>query len=579
VAEYEIRLTVDMSYPEPPSNPGPQARPAQEASFGDILSEFETHQHRPEGGGESRKGAVIAVSSDSVYVDIGFKTEGVIALDEFRDAVGNPDVKTGDQVEVSVRGRSSEGYYLLSKIKVERPRDWSGLERAFADKLAIAGTVTASIKGGLSVDVGVRAFLPASRSGAKTPAEMEQLVGQEITCRIIELDTTKEDVVVDRRSILEEEELRGRQQRFDAIEEGAIVRGAVRTLTDFGAFLDLGGIDGLLHVADISWGRVSKPSDVLKVGDELDVKVLKVDRKSRRISLGLKQMSPDPWSAAEEKYKVGGRVKGKVTRVAEFGAFVEMEPGVEGLIRMADLTWSRKVRKPEDVVKPGELAEVVILNVSAADKRIGLGLKQTLDDPWDEAVKKFPVGSVAEGRLVSLLKFGAFMELAEGVEGMIHIGDITNEKRINHPQDVLKPGEVVKAQVLEIDNERRRFRLGIRQLQPTTADEYIAEHKPGDVVSGRVVDVAKGCAKVELGEGLFAVCALPKERKAKDQPETAAGRPDVSSLSAMLAAKWKQGPAAVAGLGPEPVRAGQVRTFRITTLDAASKRVEIELAG
>ena len=323
-----------MSYPEPPSNAGPQPRSGQEASFADILSEFEAHQHKPEGRGESRKGAVIAVSSDSVFVDIGFKTEGIIALDEFRDAAGNPDVKIGDQVEVSVRGRNSEGYYILSKIRVERPKDWSGLEKAFADKVAIAGTVTASIKGGLSVDVGVRAFMPASRSGAKTPAEVEQLVGQEITCRIIKLDTTKEDVVVDRRSILEEEELRGRQQRFDAIEEGAVVRGSVRTLMDFGAFLDLGGIDGLLHVADISWGRVNRPSDVLKVGDELEVKVVKVERKSHRISLSLKQMSPDPWSAVEEKYKVGDP-NGKVTRVAEFGAFVELEPGVEGLIRMA----------------------------------------------------------------------------------------------------------------------------------------------------------------------------------------------------------------------------------------------------
>jgi small subunit ribosomal protein S1 len=303
-----------------------------------------------------------------------------------------------------------------------------------------------------------------------------------------------------------------------------------------------------------------------------------VDRSSHRISLGLKQMGPDPWSLVEEKYKTGERVRGKVTRLAEFGAFVELEPGVEGLIRMFDLTWSRKVHKPEDVVKPGELVEAVVLNVSSADKRIGLGLKQALGDPWEEAMKKFAARGVAEGRVVSLAKFGAFVELAEGIEGMIHVGDITNEKRINHPQDVLKVGQTVKAQVLEIDRDRRRIRLGIKQLQPTSVDEYIAEHKAGDMVSGRVVDVARGSARVELGEGMMATCVLPKEQKAKDQPEAAAGRADVSALSAMLSARWKQGGALAAGPGAEPVRAGQVRSFRVAAIDPATKRVELELA-
>jgi small subunit ribosomal protein S1 len=568
-----------MNYPESSTDLETRAQSAPEESFGDILSEFEESRHRSEGRGESRPGAVIAVTGDSVVVDIGFKTEGIIALEEFLDPAGKPDVKPGDQVVVSVRGRNSEGYYLLSKIKVARPKDWSGLERVFAEKTAIAGTVTASVKGGFSVDIGVRAFMPASRSGAKTPAEIEQLVGQEITCRIIKLDTAKEDVVVDRRSVLEEAELHARQQRFDALQEGTVVHGTVRTLTDFGAFVDLGGLDGLLHVADISWGRVNKPSDVLKVGDELDVKILKIERKSHRISLGLKQMSPDPWSLVEDKYKTGERVHGKVTRAVEFGAFVELEPGIEGLIRMADLTWSRKVRKPEDVVKPGELVEVVVLNASGADKRIGLGLKQALGDPWDDAVKKFPAGSVVEGKVTSIAKFGAFVELAEGVEGMIHVGDLSNEKRIEHPQDVLKLGETVKAQVLEIDRDRRRLRLGVKQLIPTSADEYIAEHKVGDEVSGRVVDTGRGgSARVELGEGLMAECPLPKD-KPKEQPAAGAPRADVSSLSAMLAAKWKQGGSAAAGPANEPLRAGQVRTFRIAALDPATKRIQLELAG
>ena len=568
-------VTAYMNYPDSPTDLETRAKSAPEESFGDILSEFEESRHRSEGRGESRQGAVIAVTGDTVVVDIGFKTEGVVPLEEFLDPSGKPDVKPGDQVVVSIRGRNSEGYYLLSKIKLERPKDWSGLERAFAEKTAIAGTVSAAVKGGLSVDVGVRAFMPASRSGAKSPAEMEQLVGQEISCRIIKLDTAKEDVVVDRRSVLEEAELKSRHERFDALQEGQAIRGTVRTLTDFGAFVDLGGIDGLLHVADISWGRVGKPADVLKIGDELEVRILKIERKSHRISLGLKQMSPDPWTLAAEKYNVGDRVHGKVTRVVEFGAFVELEPGVEGLIRMADLTWSRKVRKPEDVVKPGELVDVVVLNVSGADKRIGLGLKQALGDPWDEAVKKFPAGSVIEGRITSIAKFGAFVELAEGVEGMIHVGDISNEKRIEHPQDALKLGETVKAQVLEIDRDRRRLRLGIKQLIPTSADEYIAEHKTGDLVSGRVVDTGKGYARVELGEGLMAECALPKEKK--NQAEAGAPPADVSTLSAMLSAKWKQGASVAGGNIAEPLRAGQVRSFRISTLDAAAKRIQIEV--
>ncbi|HOL71971.1 MAG TPA: 30S ribosomal protein S1 [Bryobacteraceae bacterium] len=571
------------------AEPGPEA-PAGETddvqassasngeSFGAILSEFEeSHRRAAEGQGESRQGTVVAISSEFVFVDIGFKTEGVIPVEEFRDASGNLDVKQGDQLVVSIKGRNADGYYLLSKIKVERPKDWSSLETAFAEKRTIAGVVTGVVKGGLSVDVGVRAFLPASRSGVREAAALEQLVGQEITCKIIKLDVTNEDVVVDRRAVLEEEEARARQEAFDALQEGAVVRGTVRTLTDFGAFIDLGGVDGLLHVSDMSWGRVGKPADVLAVGDSIEVKVLKIDRQSRRISLGTKQLQPDPWSLAAEKYPVGQRVHGKVTRVADFGAFVELEPGVEGLIRLIDLTWSKKAVKPKDVVKPGELVEVVVLNVNAAERRIGLGLKQALGDPWDEAAQKFPAGAIVEGKIVNMAKFGAFVELAEGVEGMIHVGDITAEKRIDHPQDVLKIGQTVRAVVLEFDREKRRIRLGMKQLQPTTADEYIAEHKAGDIVTGRVVAVGKKHAEVELGEGLKALCTLPKET-GEPREQAAPASVDVSSLSAMLAAKWKHGKTLNASPSVEPVRQGQVRSFRITGLDPAQKRIELELA-
>jgi len=376
--------------------------------------------------------------------------------------------------------------------------------------------------------------------------------------------------------VLEEEEATAREQVYGALEEGAVVRGTVRTLTDFGAFIDLGGVDGLLHVADISWTRVAKPADVLTVGDSIEVKILKVDRESHRISLGLKQLSPDPWSLAEEKYKVGDRVRGKVTRVVEFGAFVELEPGIEGLIRLFDLTWSKKSIKAKDVVKPGELVEVVVLNASSTERRIGLGLKQALGDPWDEAAQKYPAGSVVEGRVANIAKFGAFVELGEGLEGMIHVGDISAEKRIEHPQDVLKTGQTVRALVLEVDKEKRRIRLGMKQLQPTSVDEYIAEHKVGDTVTGRVVDVRKQDVRVELGEGLLAPCVLPKEQK-KAPESAAAGSADVSSLSAMLSAKWKQGKSLGADASREPVRAGQVRSFRISSLDPAQKRIELEL--
>ncbi len=582
-----------MNYPEPtpteiesrPSahegapgeQPASQGRSPSDASFGDILSEFEEDQRRAQQGQtQSRKGVVIAVSADSVFINIGLKTEGVIPASEFMDPSGNLDVKPGDQALVSIKGRSDEGYYLLSKIKVERPKDWSALESAFAEKKAIAGVVSGLVKGGLTVDVGVRAFLPASRSGVRETADLEQLVGQEITCKIIKLDTTEEDVVVDRRVILEEEEAKARQQVFEALQEGAVVRGTVRTLTDFGAFIDLGGVDGLLHVTDMSWARVGKPADLVQAGDSLEVKILKIDRNSRRISLGLKQLQPDPWSLAAEKFKVGDRVRGKVTRTVDFGAFVELEPGVEGLIRLFDLTWSKKPVKTKDVVKPGELVEVVVLNVSAGERRIGLGLKQALGDPWEEALKRFPVGSVAEGKITNLAKFGAFMELGEGVEGMIHISDINAEKRLNHPQDELKLGQTVRALVLEVDREKRRIRLGIKQLQPTSVDEDIAEHKVGDIVSGRMVDVGKNEARVELGEGLIAPCLLPKEQK-KEQESAAPAAADVSSLSAMLAAKWKQGKALNADSSREPARAGQIRNLRITGLDPARKRIELEL--
>jgi len=561
---------------DPSAGPDSQTNSEPVESFADILSQYEqTSSH----AGEERRGfngTVVAVTAESVLVDIGFKTEGILPLADFTKA--GETVKRGDRIPVSIKGRDPEGYYELSRMKVERPRDWSALEKAFAEKAPIAGVVTAVVKGGLSVDVGVRAFMPASRSGAREAADVEKLVGQEIRCRIIKLDTADEDVVVDRRAVLEEEEQEAKEKRYSQVKEGETVTGTVRSLTDFGAFVDIGGVDALLHVADISWGRVNKPADVLKPGQEVEAKVLKVDAAKRRIAIGLKQLQPHPWDLAGEKYKVGDRVQGTVTRLADFGAFVELEKGVEGLIHLSEMSWSKKVRKPADAVKAGEQVEVAVLGVNQAERRISLGLKQVLGDPWAEVPRKFPVDSQVEGKVTSLQKFGAFVELAEGVEGMIHVGDISAEKRINHPQEVLKVGQTVKALVLEADVAKRRLRLGMKQLVPTGLDEYIAEHKAGDVVTGRMGDVSGGRARVELGEGVPATCRIQSDPARGGESQPAGDKTDLSSMTSMLEAKWKKGGASGGAAGDEAPRSGQIRSFRIVKVDPALKRIEVELA-
>src|SRR6185436_18139161 len=333
-------------------------------------------------------GTVVSVTPDGVFVDIGRKMDGMLPP--------APELKPGTKVIVSIRGRDESGTYLLSTIKVETPRDWTGLEAAFAEKRTIGGTVLEVVKGGLRVDVGVRAFMPASRSGVRELADLEKLVGQQIECRITKLNAAEEDVVVDRRVILEELERQAKEEAFGRLEEGSVVRGTVRSLTDFGAFVDLGGVDGLLHVSDMSYSRGVKPADVVKAGDDIEVKILKISRETRKISLGLKQLSPDPWMLAVSKYTQGERVRGKVSRVLDFGAFVELEPGVEGLIHVSEMSWSKKNVRAVDVLKPGEQVEVVVLNVNPTDKRIALGLKQALGDPWEEALKKYPVGTAVE---------------------------------------------------------------------------------------------------------------------------------------------------------------------------------------
>jgi small subunit ribosomal protein S1 len=557
----------------PDNNPSIDQTTESTESFDQILSQFEQNNSRRSADDRRQiSGTVIAVSAEFVFVDIGYKTEGVLAASLFENE--KEPVKPGDKLQVSVKGRNEEGYYELSRLRVEQPKDWTALEQAFTDKAVIVGTVTAVVKGGLSVDVGVRAFMPGSRSGARDAAEMEKLVGQEIRCRIIKLDAAEEDVVIDRRAVAEEEDRSTRERRYSELKEGDIVSGTVRSLMDYGAFVDINGVDGLLHISDIAWNRIEKPGDILTVGQSIDAKVLKIEPSGKRISLGLKQLQPHPWDAVPGKYITGERIRGKVTRVTDFGAFVELEPGIEGMVHLSEMSWAKKIRKPGDMVKAGDVVEVMILGISSAERRISLGLKQTLGDPWADAAERFPAGSEVEGPITSFTKFGAFVQLAEGVEGMIHVSEISAEKRIERPQDVLRAGQLVKAKVLEVDKEKRQLKLSMKQLIPTGLDEYIVEHKVGEIVTGRLIEVSEQQGTVELGDGIHAQARLVLEAPANDQPQSAAV--DLSSFSAMLASRWKNGPSP-AEAKSEPVRTGQIRSFRITMVDRGAKKIKVQL--
>jgi len=557
-----------------PSIPESQSNSETNESFGGLLSEYEqSHSRKPEYGNQI-EGTVVAVSAESVFLDIGFKTEGILSLADVQKT--GKILNRGDKLHVTVKGRDPEGYYAVSLFKVIQPTDWDSLQKAFADKSTISGTVTGIVKGGLSVDIGVRAFMPASRSGTREAAEMEKLVEQEIRCKIIKLDVADEDVVVDRRAVAEEEERLVKERRYSEMREGDIVRGEVRSLADYGAFVDLGGVDGLLHVGEISWSRVNKPADVLSVGQQVEAKILKIDQDQRRISLSMKQLQRHPWESVPGKYRVGERVRGVVTRVMDFGAFVELEPGIEGLIHISEMSWAKRIRKASDVVKPGDSVEVVILGINPAEQRISLGLKQALGDPWEDAGKRFIPGTAVEGPITSIMNFGAFVQAAEGVEGMIHVSEISAEKRINHPRDVLKVGQVVKAQVLAIDKEKRQLRLSMKQLVPSSLDEYIAEHKEGDVVTGRVTEASGQEARVELGEGVQAICRVTGPASPKQEPQPAAAA-DLSALTSMLSARWKGGSTSTATAQSQVLATGQIRSFRITKLDATAKQIAVEL--
>jgi small subunit ribosomal protein S1 len=589
VATPEV-VAIEVATPEVPKpevqEETPEAPEEAGESFADLLKDFEkSHSHRaksasgaaPGSGGRQLEGTVVSVSAEQVFLDIGYKTEGVLPRTAFeRNGEG---VKAGDVFNVSVTGRNEEGYYELTRFKVAQVRDWSAIEAAFAEKVAVVGTVTEVRKGGATVDIGVRAFMPASRSGTKDAAELEKLVGTEITCRITKLDVTEEDVVVDRRVVLEEQARGQMATKFAAMQEGDTVTGTVRSLMPYGAFVDLGGVDGLLHISDMAHSRVAKPEDVVTVGQEITVRILKIDPATKNISLGLKQLQAEPWATVPDRLKAGERVKGPVTRVMDFGAFVEIEPGVEGMIHISEMSWGKKVRHPSDVVKPGDMVDVEILSVKPEERRIALGLKHALSNPWAEAEKKYPTGSQVEGPVTKIMAFGAFVEVAEGLEGLVHVSEIVADRRINHPSDLLRVGQRVKAMVLNVDTAKRQMKLSMKQLIPTSIDEYIAEHKAGDIVSGRVVEVTGASAVAELGEGIRAACGADADAGAAPAAKSAAtdAKVDLGALSSMLKSKWK-GNAPSAEAKPEALAVGQLRSFRIVKVDVDAKRIEVEVA-
>jgi small subunit ribosomal protein S1 len=518
------------------------------------------------------EGVIVTMRDDGAFVDVGEKSEAFLPIPNVRGAK-KPQWKPGDKIEVTVTGRSPEGYLLLTGVEAQRPTDWTHLEAAYAANASVVGKVTETVKGGLAVDVGVRAFLPASRSGERDQEALEALVGKEVRAKIVQLDIADRNVVLDRRVLLEEERQKQRQQAVAGLSEGAILKGVVRSIRDFGAFIDLGGVDALLHISDLSWGRVKDVGSLLKEGDEIDVKVLRVDEDGRRIAVGRKQLEPDPWTQAGEEFHVGQRVRGRVTRLKDFGAFVELLPGAEGLIHVSEMSWAKRVRHPSDVLKAGDEVEAVILDMNLGQKRIALGLKQALGDPWDRVETELAPGTAVEGVIRKTTNFGAFVEVMDGIEGLLHVSDITSERRLNHPNEAVRVGDTVRVKVLEIDRGKRRLKLGMRQLEPTEQDRYLEGVQAGETVSGRITKVKGDRVEVELGEGVKGICTVSGGSTADGESAAASGVGDVSSLGAMLEAAWKGGSA-----GGEALEAGQLRSFRVKNVDRERGAIELELA-
>jgi len=483
--------------------------PAVSTDDTDYEQLIEDYTHfEPPHEGELLQGRVIRVHPTDVIVDFGYKSEGLVPIEQFVQTDGSVQVQAGDLIDVVIdrQGAQPEGYTLLSHQKASRLRSWDNLDKAFREGLAVSGRVTGRIKGGLTVDVGVPAFMPGSQIDTRPTHNLDSFLGQDIPVKVVKLNRRRGNVVVSRKMAIEEEQHARKNAALETLQEGAVVVGVVKNLTDYGAFIDLGGIDGLLHVSDMSYGRVTHPSELINAGDSITVKVLKFDREKERISLGLKQLNPDPWESIAERYPSGSRVIGRVVSVTDYGAFVELEPGVEGLIHISEMTWSRRMKHPSKVVKVGDQVESVVLDVRPRDRRVSLGIKQLEADPWTTVGARYDIGSVVEGRVRKLTDFGAFIEIEEGVDGLVHISDLSWTKRVKHPSEALKKGQLVQAVILNIDAPNRRLSLGVKQLQPDAWESFFRAHQVGDVVRGRVCRAINFGVFVELAPGVEGLC-------------------------------------------------------------------------
>jgi small subunit ribosomal protein S1 len=453
--------------------------------------------------GEVVKGTVLKVTASEVVVDVGYKSEGIIAVSEFLDENGQVTVQPGDTVDVLLeRTEDREGYVVLSREKAEKMKIWDEIEKAYADRKVVIGRVIERIKGGLAVDIGVRAFLPGSQVDVRPVRNLDALKNQELRMRVIKVNKKRGNIVLSRKVLLEEENAEKKKFTLATLAEGKVLRGVVKNITDYGAFIDLGGIDGLLHITDMSWGRVGHPSEIFKVNDEIDVVVLKYDPATERVSLGHKQLVADPWSNVTERYPIGARMSGKVVSLTDYGAFIELEAGVEGLIHVSEMTWSKRVKHPSKILNQGDAVEAMVLGVDPSARRISLGLKQIESNPWHDLASKYPIGARIVGKVRNLTEFGAFVEVEEDIDGLIHISDMSWSKRIKHPSEVLKKGDKVEAIVLNIDAENQRLSLGLKQLATDIWDEFFSQHQVGDTVEGKVVRLTNFGAFVELAEGI-----------------------------------------------------------------------------
>ena len=507
------KAETDMT--EAVSDTAGKQRESSDDSMENLMDMYEESFKRF-GEGEVVTGRIISVDKDFVLVDIGYKSEGQIRISEFTDENGKVNAKIGDRVEVMVEWwDEEEEVVVLSKEKAAKIKVWDEIKKAYDEEGVVEGTITSRVKGGFSVDIGVTAFLPGSQADLRPIRNLDEMVGQTYKFKILKYNRKRSNIVLSRRVILEEEREAARSKTLEAIEEGKIVTGVVKNITEYGVFVDLGGVDGLLHITDISWGRVKHPSELFSVGDEIKVRILSLDLEKERVSLGMKQLTEDPWTRAQEKYPIGSKVTGKVVSLTDYGAFVELEEGIEGLIHVSEMSWTRKVRHPSKVVSVGEEVRAVVLDIKPENRRISLGMKQVSPNPWDVISEKYPVGTTIEGRIKNITDFGLFIGIDEGIDGLVHISDISWTKRIKHPGDIYKKGDIVQAVVLDIEKDNERFSLGIKQLNSDPWETVAERYEVGKEITGTVTNITDFGVFVELEEGIEGLVHVSEISKEK----------------------------------------------------------------